>query len=87
MCDADSRLQKKYIVHSKGIVRGTVESSLDHKREAHWESLGMTWAFEIYKTNPRDTALPQEALPYPSETGLPTRNQILNHMVLWAPNP
>lgn len=68
-------------------MRVTVESSLGHKLEADWESLGMTWAFEIYKTNPRDTALPQEALPYPSETGLPTRNQILNHMVLWAPNP
>lgn len=68
-------------------MRGTAESSLGHKWEADWESLGMALAFEIYKTNPKDTALPQEALPYPSETGLPTRNQILNPMVLWAPNP
>lgn len=69
------------------IVRRTAESSLGHKWEADWELLGTAWAFETYKTNPRDTALSQEALPYPSETGLPTRNQILNHMVLWAPNP
>ena len=30
--------------------------------KAGWESLGMAWAFETYKSNPRDTALPQEAL-------------------------
>lgn len=68
-------------------MRGTGDSSLDDKWEADWESLGMAWAFETCKTNPKDTSLPQEALRYPSETGLPTRNQILNHMVLWAPNP
>lgn len=68
-------------------MRVTVESSLGLKLEADWESLEMTWAFETYKMNPRDTALLQEALPYPSETGLPIRNQILYHMVLWAPNP